>query len=92
MTTGSRRRYNACCNEHRFDDLAQFVASDVVINGTDRGLDLYGEWLRAVVGAFPDYHWELRHTVVDPPWVAAHLTDTGTQRGAFLAYQRPAAP
>ncbi|HEY7622533.1 MAG TPA: ester cyclase [Solirubrobacteraceae bacterium] len=78
------RRYNACCNEHRLDDLGQFVASDVVINGTDRGLDPYTEWLRAVVRAFPDYHWELRHILVDPPWVAAHLTDTGTHRGPFL--------
>jgi hypothetical protein len=39
------RRYNACCNEHRFDDLGQFVAPDVVINGTERGLDAYADAL-----------------------------------------------
>jgi predicted ester cyclase len=78
------RRYNACCNGHRFDDLAQFVARDVVINGTDRGLDAYAENLRAVVRAFPDYRWELRHLLVDPPWIAAHLADTGTHRAPFL--------
>jgi predicted ester cyclase len=78
------RRYNACCNEHRFEDLAEFVAADVLINGTDRGLDAYAEGLRAVVRAFPDYHWELRHLVVDPPWIAAHFADTGTHRGSFL--------
>jgi hypothetical protein len=33
------RRYNACCNEHRFGDLAEFVACDVAIDGSDRGLD-----------------------------------------------------
>ena len=78
------RRYNACCNEHRFEDLADFVARDVVANGTERGLDAYAEGLRAVVRAFPDYRWELRHLVIDPPWIAAHFADTGTHRGPFL--------
>jgi hypothetical protein len=35
--TAFYRRYNGFCNEHRFDDLAEFVAPDVVINGTDHG-------------------------------------------------------
>jgi predicted ester cyclase len=77
------RRYNACCNEHRFDDLADFVARDVEINGTERGIDVYAENLRSVVRAFPDYRWELRHLLVDPPWIAAHVADTGTHRDAF---------
>jgi predicted ester cyclase len=77
------RRYNACCNEHRFDDFGEFVAHDVVINGTDRGLDAYMENLRFIVRAFPDYRWELRRLVIEPPWLAAHLTDTGTHRGPF---------
>ena len=59
------RRYNACCNEHRFENLAEFVARDVAIDGADRGLDAYAAELRAVVRAFPDYRWELRRLVVD---------------------------
>jgi steroid delta-isomerase-like uncharacterized protein len=78
------RRYNACCNEHRFEDLAEFVARDVAIDGTERGLDAYAAELRAVVRSFPDYHWELRHLLVDSPWIAARFTDTGTHRGSFL--------
>jgi steroid delta-isomerase-like uncharacterized protein len=78
------RRYNACCNAHRFDDLAEFVARDVVVNGTDRGLDAYADGLRAVIRAFGDYRWELRHLVADEPWIAAHFTDTGTHGGSFL--------
>jgi predicted ester cyclase len=81
------RRYNACCNEHRFDDLPEFVAPDVVINGTDHGRDAYTEGLTSVVRAFPDYRWELRRLVVDAPWIAAHLTDTGTHRGSFYGVQ-----
>jgi predicted ester cyclase len=78
------RRYNACCNDHRFEDLAQFVAPDVVINGTGRGLDTYAENLQYVVDGFPDFHWELRRLVVEPPWIAAFLADTGTHRAPFL--------
>jgi aspartyl-tRNA synthetase len=81
------RRYNDCCNEHRFDDMDEFVAPDVVINDTDRGLDAYTGGLRAVVRAFPDYRWELRHLVVDPPWIAAHLADTGTHRESFFGVE-----
>ena len=78
------RRYNECCNEHRFEDLPGFVADTVIVNGTDHGLDAYTEGLRTVVRAFPDYRWDLRHLVVDQPWIAAHFADTGTHRGTFL--------
>jgi predicted ester cyclase len=81
------RRYNECCNEHRFEDLADFVARDVAIDGIDRGVDAYAAELRAVVRAFPDYRWELRRLVIDAPWLAAHLTDTGTHREAFRGVQ-----
>jgi predicted ester cyclase len=81
------RRYNACCNQHRFEDLAEFVALDVAIDGTARGLDAYAAELRGVVQACPDYRWELRRLVVDAPWIAAHFTDTGTHREAFLGVQ-----
>ena len=81
------RHYNACCNEHRFEGLDEFVARDVAIDGATRGLDAYAAELRAVVRAFPDYKWELRRLVVDAPWIAAHLTDTGTHREAFRGVQ-----
>jgi predicted ester cyclase len=81
------RRYNECCNAHGFDDLGEFVANDVLINGADRGLDTYAEALLFVVRAFPDYRWELRHLVVDAPWIAAHLWDTGTHGGAFVGVE-----
>jgi predicted ester cyclase len=77
------RHYNAYCNDHRFDELADFVAPDVVINGSDGGLDAYAENLRVVVRAFPDFRWELRHLMVDPPWTAAHLADTGTHHAPY---------
>jgi predicted ester cyclase len=81
------RRYNAYCNEHRFDEFAEFVAPDVTNNDTGRGLEDYTAGLRAVVRGFPDYRWQLRRLMVAEPWIAAHLTDTGTHRGAYFGIE-----
>jgi steroid delta-isomerase-like uncharacterized protein len=78
------RRYNRLCNEHRFDELGAFVADDVEVDGRARGLDSYRRGLEAVVRAFPDYRWDLRHLLVDGSFVAAHFVDTGTHEGTFL--------
>jgi predicted ester cyclase len=77
-------RYNTACNEHRFAELGEFVAEDVVVNGRPQGLAGYVAGLQAVVRAFPDYRWELRHLLVDGDVVAAHFEDTGTHRGEWL--------
>jgi predicted ester cyclase len=60
-----------------------FVAARRGIDGTERGLDAFAAEMRAVVRAFPDYRWEWRRIVVAAPWIAAHLTDTGTHHEAF---------
>ncbi|MEN3357941.1 MAG: hypothetical protein V7637_1923, partial [Mycobacteriales bacterium] len=78
------RRYNQHCNEHRFGELEEFVADDVVVNGAVQGVADYVAGLQAVVDAFPDYRWELGHLLVDGCWIAAHFHDTGTHRGTFL--------
>ncbi|TCO34581.1 putative ester cyclase [Kribbella steppae] len=78
------RRYLTRCNEHRFDDLGEFVDADVRVNGVPTGLDQYAAGMRAVVDAFPDYHWDLQHLLVDGDWLSAHLIDTGTHTGTFL--------
>jgi predicted ester cyclase len=81
------RRYNAACNEHRFDEFEAFVAPDVTINDTGRGLEDYTAGLRAVVRGFPDYRWQLRRLMVAEPWIAAHLTDTGTHRAPYFGVE-----
>ncbi|MFB9238771.1 ester cyclase [Plantactinospora siamensis] len=72
------RRYLQRCNEHRFDELAEFVAEDVEVNGRPHGLRAYGAGLGDVVEALPDFHWDLRHLLIDGSWLSAHLTDTAT--------------
>jgi predicted ester cyclase len=82
------RRYLKRCNEHRFDELGEFVAEDV--NGPSEGLSRYIAGLHAVVEAFPDYQWELRHLLVDDQWLAARSTrapPTSTPRS--FAYSPP---
>ncbi len=71
------RRYLQRCNEHRFAERGEFVAEDVEVNGTVQGLRRYADGLSAVVEAYPDYHWDLRHLLVDGCWLSAHLVDTG---------------
>jgi aspartyl-tRNA synthetase len=78
------RRYITRCNAHRFDELGEFVDDDVRVNDSPHGLGQYDAGLRELVGGFPDFHWELRHLLVDGNWLCAHLTDTGTHAGRFL--------
>jgi predicted ester cyclase len=76
-------RYIERCNAHRFEELGEFVASDVRVNDAAVGLAGYVAGLRAVVEAFPDYHWNLRRLLVDGSWLSAHLSNTGTHTGTF---------
>ena len=78
------RHYMAACNAHAFDRLSDFVAEDVRVNDEPQGLTAYVAGLRAVVRAFPDYHWEIRGLLIDGDSIAAHFVDTGTHRGEFL--------
>jgi predicted ester cyclase len=72
------RRYMDANNAHEFTRLGEFVAEDVTINGEPHGIAAYIAGLEAVVAVFPDFHWDLRHLLVDEPWLAAHFIDTGT--------------
>ena len=43
----------------------------------------YGAIRASDLRGFPDWHWEMRHIVVDGDYIAVHFTVTGTHRGAF---------
>jgi predicted ester cyclase len=72
------QRYLQRCNEHRFDELDEFVDEHVEVNDAVQGLHGYAEGLGAVVEAVPDYHWDLRRLLVDGCWLSARLIGTGT--------------
>lgn len=70
------RRYLRCCNERRFDDLGEFVAAHVEVNGEPSDLTSYAAGLRSVVETWPDFRWHLQHVLVDGDRLAALLVDT----------------
>jgi predicted ester cyclase len=76
-------RYLACCNEHRFDELDEFVDERVSGSGPVDGQAAYIEGVRAVGTGFPDYHWDLQELIVEENTIAARLIGRGTHTGAF---------
>ena len=76
-------RYLARCNEHRFDELGEFVSEQVSGSGPVDGLTAYIEGVKAVCTAFPDYHWDLQEVVVEEDTIAARLIGEGTHTGTF---------
>ncbi|MGW6278394.1 ester cyclase [Kribbella sp. NPDC055071] len=72
------RSYLERCNEHRFDELSEFVDGEVEVNGESHDLERYGGGLRSVVQEYPDFHWDLQHLLIDGGWLSAHLIDTYT--------------
>jgi predicted ester cyclase len=77
------RRYLTRCNEHRFDQLGEFVSEQVSGSGPVDGLAAYIDGVKAVCTAFPDYHWELQELVVEEDTIAARLIGQGTHTGPF---------
>jgi len=75
--------YLRCCNEHRLDDLGDFVADDVSGSGPVDGLAAYVDGVRAVLEGFPDYRWDLQQVLVDGDVVVARLIGRGTHTGTF---------
>jgi predicted ester cyclase len=80
---GLYERYLARCNEHRFDELGEFVSEQVSGSGAVDGLAGYIDGVRAVCTAFPDYRWELQELVVEEDTIAARLIGRGTHTGPF---------
>jgi len=81
--TALYERYLTCCNEHRFDQLGEFVSEQVSGSGPVDGLAAYIDGCKAVGTAFPDYRWELQELVVEGDRIAARLIGQGTHTGPF---------
>jgi predicted ester cyclase len=77
------KRYLACCNEHRFDELGEFVDEHVRGSRSDDGLTAYVDGLKALVSGFPDYQWELQDLLIEEGSIAARLVGRGTHTGSF---------
>ena len=75
--------YLEYCNEHDIDRMASFYASTIKVNDVPMDPAAVAAQFALLFSAFPDWHWEIRHLVVDGDYIALHFTVTGTHRGAF---------
>jgi steroid delta-isomerase-like uncharacterized protein len=71
------------CNEHDFDRMASFYTPTINVNDVPMDPAAVTAQFAPLISAFPDWHWEMRHIVVDDDYIAVHFTVTGTHRGAF---------
>jgi steroid delta-isomerase-like uncharacterized protein len=71
------------CNEHDFGGMASFYTSTIKVNDVAMDPAAVTAQFAPLISAFPDWHWEMRHIVVDGDYIAVHFTVTGTHRGAF---------
>ena len=63
--------------------MASFYTSTIKVNDVPMDpADVTAQFV-PVIAAFPDWHWEMRHLVVEGDNIAVHFTVTGTHRGAF---------
>jgi steroid delta-isomerase-like uncharacterized protein len=75
--------YLEACNGHDFDGMASFYTSTIKVNDVAMDPAAVTAQFAPLVSAFPDWHWEIRHMVVDGDYIAMHFTVTGTHRGVF---------
>ena len=78
------RRYLACCNEHRFAHIAEYVHDEIRFNGQPTSLADYVASITSNIEAVPDYHWTIEDIATTPDLIAVRLTDTGTPAKEWL--------
>jgi len=77
-------RYIACLNARAWDELANFVAADVVHNGRALGVDGYQAMLEENCRDIPDLYFNVDLIVVDESHIAYRLRFDCTPVGEFL--------
>lgn len=78
------QRYIDALNAHEFGGLDEFVADDVLLNGEPGTRDDVVADLRSIVGAVPDFRWEVLELLVDRDRLAVRARNTGTPAGTWL--------
>lgn len=75
------RFYLGLCGSAELDRLDEVVAPELLVEGVPTTRAAYVAQIAAVLAAFPDYRWQVRHLVVNRPLLAAHLVGRGTHTG-----------
>ena len=79
--------YLEACNEHDFDRMQSFYTSTITVNDVPMDAAAVTAQLVPIVSAFPDWHWNVRHLVIDGDAIALHFSVTGSHRGTFLGIE-----
>ena len=88
MTQGDDYRslylsYLKYCNDHDFDSMALFYTPTIKVNDAPMEPAAVTAQFAPLISAFPDWHWEMRHIVVDDDNIVVHFKVTGTHLGTF---------
>ncbi len=75
--------YLQLCNAHDFDGMASFYTPTITVNDAPMDPTAVKAQFAPLISAFPDWHWEIRHIVVDDDNIVVHFAVTGTHRGTF---------
>jgi steroid delta-isomerase-like uncharacterized protein len=75
--------YLGYCNAHDFDSMASFYTPTIKVNDAAMDPAAVTAQFAPLLSAFPDWHWEMRHIVVDDDNIVVHFTVTGTHLGTF---------
>jgi len=75
--------YLEYCNAHDFDSMASFYTPTIRVNDAPMDPAAVTAQFAPLIAGFPDWHWEMRHIVVDADDIVVHFTVTGTHKGAF---------
>jgi steroid delta-isomerase-like uncharacterized protein len=77
------RNYIATLNERRFDDLAAFVADELIYNDIPMTTRQYRALIEDDVRRIPDLFFEVQHCVVNDSYVACRIRFDCTPRESF---------
>ncbi|HEY0813806.1 MAG TPA: ester cyclase [Pseudonocardia sp.] len=84
LDVGERyRRYLACLNERRFEDLSQFAHDPVTHNGRRLSIGEFANLLRRDVEEIPDLHYAIERLVVQRDQVACRIRFDCTPVASF---------
>jgi steroid delta-isomerase-like uncharacterized protein len=79
--------YLELCNAHDFDGMASFYTPTITVNGAPMDPSTVTAQFAPIISGFPDWHWEVRHIVVDADTIVVHFTVTGTHQGTFAGIE-----
>lgn len=79
------------CNQHDFDSMASFYTPTIKVDDAPMDPAAVTDQFTAFVVGFPDWHWDMRHIVVDDHSIVVHFTVSGTHLGSSTESRRPVA-